>query len=992
MKIKTAKFSLIGFTLAVMLTANFAVAQTPATTTSGGASVTSADLQAMKNLSSDIRRTKNKIGGWWITGGTTQQDYLDIRQKGLEMCADIGNRLYVITGSKPGTSITTAWAEAVNSCNFATYIAKGTPTDFLGIQLKRDFIIREDIPGNSPGGILYNQISNNKTKALTQTEYEAAQKTALASVNPLAGTAVAALDNITNVILTTITSVLTSAVLSLTALGGMLIDFANNQTANALLPDIVGKGWTIIRDLMNMVFILALIIISIATILRRPENYNVRKTILNLILMALLINFSKVIAETLISASDAVANIFLSVSNLNSYGQLFSGLVTQGAGAGGFFYTNGAYGSGSAAAQGIAKILLAMFITAGYLGIAALIVVRLIGLWILTIFSPIAFAMNILPYTKNYAQQWWGTFIKYLVWSPVIMFFLYLINLIIVRKGSGYIIGSVADYILIGALMVAANIFTRKTGMYGTDAILNYAKQGSHMASRYLLRGTPVRHAGVALEKVGLAKVGKGIQKVGTTIEKGTARIEGLPNTISAPLKRSEAARQKLVSTQSRMDQIRLGTLPVDKDTASSLSFEELQLIHKKGKLDEKTIGTLYEHGGGGQRNSLLALHNAGLITDTNAQDAIRAGEWDKIGGKGQPLPSDYLIARDPQNNQLLDVTLRNPGADLKDQKIKAINLRYRQNRRQRRDQGAGVAATVAAAAAGGAMGAAGGGNPPPGGQNPPPPRGGGTPRPPRPPRGPRGGGGNPPGGQGPQNPPPTPPNPGGNPRPPRAAPQAPIGGGAAANPSALGNPNNPKPVGGGATPAAQANNFRQGLANPINPTAAFDSREDEQRAAEKLGQAASALTGSAIVVEKNVEKSTQNITAATENLTENLDQLKQVVRNLKDNYKNQRPNQINPPAIAVNGLGSVYPDEDKMLRRINELRTIYENQLKQGLTRGRAVRHLFDSVLTTQEKQSLIKAEEDDFTRQNSDPNFKVTMKMSPESYLPDLFESISK
>jgi hypothetical protein len=572
--IKIAKISLIASTIAITTFANFAYAQT--------ASVSAADLQVMQKLSVDIRNAKNK--------GSTSQEYLDLRQKGMEMCADIGKRLFVVTGSKPGTSATTAWAEAANSCNFATYVGKGTPSDFLGIQLKRDFVIQEDVPGNTPGGILYNQILFNSKTPLTQAQYDRNVKTVSAVINSDA-TITSAFDKVTNIVITTITNILTGAVLALTALGGMLIDFANNQTSNALLPDIVDKGWTITRDLMNMVFILALIIISIATILRRPENLNARKTILNLILMALLINFSRVIAETLIGASDAVGRIFLAGTNLNSYGQLFSGLVTQG---GSFFYTNGAYGSGSAATQGVAKIIVAMAITAGYLGIAGIIVVRLIGLWILTIFSPIAFALNVLPQTKAYSKQWWDTFIKYLIWFPVIMFFMYLINLIIIKKGTGYIVGSVADYILIAALMAGATIFTRKSGIYGADKIMNYAQQGGRMASKYILRGSAVRHAGIGLEKVtGGGRVSSAIKTAGEKWQRTAQYTEAAPGAVKTMFNKAEENYKKGVSSAGKEILYKTGFVE-DKEMLKSPK-DTYRIFQDKLKSDKFTVNDMHD-------------------------------------------------------------------------------------------------------------------------------------------------------------------------------------------------------------------------------------------------------------------------------------------------------------------------------------------------------------------------------------------------------------
>ena len=67
----------------------------------------------------------------------------------------------------------------------------------------------------------------------------------------------------------------------------------------------VVKGWAIVRDLCNMFFILILLVIAFATILR-VEGYDIKKMVPKLIIMAILINFSKTICGLIIDAADLV--------------------------------------------------------------------------------------------------------------------------------------------------------------------------------------------------------------------------------------------------------------------------------------------------------------------------------------------------------------------------------------------------------------------------------------------------------------------------------------------------------------------------------------------------------------------------------------------------------------------------------------------------------------------------------------------------------------
>ena len=53
-------------------------------------------------------------------------------------------------------------------------------------------------------------------------------------------------------------------------------------------------GWTIVRDVCNMFFVVIMLVIAFATVLR-IENYSYKKLLPKLVIMAILINFSKMI-------------------------------------------------------------------------------------------------------------------------------------------------------------------------------------------------------------------------------------------------------------------------------------------------------------------------------------------------------------------------------------------------------------------------------------------------------------------------------------------------------------------------------------------------------------------------------------------------------------------------------------------------------------------------------------------------------------------------
>ncbi len=91
-----------------------------------------------------------------------------------------------------------------------------------------------------------------------------------------------------------------------------VMEFGNPQDAS-----VVRIGWTIVRDITNMFFILALLVIAFATILRR-ETYGMKALLPKLIGIALLINFSLALAGVVIGFANGLTAVFLQDDKLFS--------------------------------------------------------------------------------------------------------------------------------------------------------------------------------------------------------------------------------------------------------------------------------------------------------------------------------------------------------------------------------------------------------------------------------------------------------------------------------------------------------------------------------------------------------------------------------------------------------------------------------------------------------------------------------------------------
>jgi hypothetical protein len=100
---------------------------------------------------------------------------------------------------------------------------------------------------------------------------------------------------------------------------------------------VVGLAWTMIRDMVNMVFIILLIIISFSTIfgtLGFLRNWHARTALMPLIIAAIVMNFSLAIGKTVVLASNEAAKIILNAMDRNPGGALVAAmqpnqLITQ---------------------------------------------------------------------------------------------------------------------------------------------------------------------------------------------------------------------------------------------------------------------------------------------------------------------------------------------------------------------------------------------------------------------------------------------------------------------------------------------------------------------------------------------------------------------------------------------------------------------------------------------------------------------------------------
>ncbi|MDO8622369.1 MAG: hypothetical protein Q7R80_04015 [bacterium] len=194
----------------------------------------------------------------------------------------------------------------------------------------------------------------------------------------------------------------------------------------------VKNGWVIVRDVANMFFIVVLLIIAFATILN-VSSYQWKAMLPQLLIAAILINFSKTIAGIFIDISQVIMLTFVNgfaAAAGGNFANMFQiqGLLTldpNTAVAVGLLQILGGY---------ILAFVLVTIALVTTLIMAVILAFRIVMLWALVVLSPLPYLLNILPQGKKYGEKWWSMFGEYLTAGPVLAFFLWLA---LVSVGSG---------------------------------------------------------------------------------------------------------------------------------------------------------------------------------------------------------------------------------------------------------------------------------------------------------------------------------------------------------------------------------------------------------------------------------------------------------------------------------------------------------------------------------------------------------------------------
>ncbi|MFA5029166.1 MAG: hypothetical protein WC518_00235 [Patescibacteria group bacterium] len=194
---------------------------------------------------------------------------------------------------------------------------------------------------------------------------------------------------------------------------------------------LVKEGWRIVRDICNNFFIVILLVIAVGTILRVP-NYQYKQLLPKLLIMAVLINFSKMITGVLIDFFQIIMVFFGgALVKENAAGVILASvglykLYLLGQNPGGQILGNENLQDWDITIALFFAIVISI-VACVAIGVTMIILVyRIVMLWILVILSPAAYFLSSFPKGQQYAGMWWSQFASNLVVGPVLLFFLYL--------------------------------------------------------------------------------------------------------------------------------------------------------------------------------------------------------------------------------------------------------------------------------------------------------------------------------------------------------------------------------------------------------------------------------------------------------------------------------------------------------------------------------------------------------------------------------------
>jgi hypothetical protein len=303
--------------------------------------------------------------------------------------------------------------------------------------------------------------------------------------------------------------------------GGVVLDFAVNEYVIGFGETwgIGGTGvggaidltWAIIRDMFNIGFIFGLVWLGFKMILRSDDS-NTRRTLITLIIAALLVNFSLFITKfvvdfTNILASE-IAESFAPALNADveisaAFMQLF-GLTTVWEGSEGTTVDATSY------MQIFGTAIVFMIGAFTFFAGGIMLIIRFAALCIYMVFSPLMFLGFVFPGLQNISRSYWKGFLGRAFFAPAYLMLVYLSAYVMGSynsSASGFadafsgenadaVAASIGPFLLVSVFLIASVVVAGKMSTTGASTVLSVGNNIRGRAQR-VVKNTANRAGGV---------------------------------------------------------------------------------------------------------------------------------------------------------------------------------------------------------------------------------------------------------------------------------------------------------------------------------------------------------------------------------------------------------------------------------------------------------------------------------------------------------------
>jgi len=434
--------------------------------------------------------------------------------------------------------------------------------------------------------------------------------------------------------------------------------------------NIVQIGWVIVRDVANLAIVISLLIIAFYTVINK-QSFHYKTMLPKLILAAILVNFSKSIAGLLIDFGQVFMMYFV-----HAFENIAAGNLTYGFGIEDMMSIRNAAEAGGREVGDwnvFGALVLAVIMVVVALGVvvsmAVMLLYRIIMLWILIIFSPIAYVAGLIPGAQKYSGEWWSNFGKNITFGPVLAFMFWL-SMTVLSQISGdshvmklemnkkeYLAGGsgnlaptdyayfasqvsspqrVFDYMVTVGLLIACLMVAKQSGVAGAEIAGKWQTKmegaGKWIAKRPQLAG---KWAG--------KKTWQGV-KAGTEATKLPAGVRALGQRMKTSKAGRLAGLDKEYTAEQRAERDAIMTAKWGGERGKNAlrQFEYQQSMKKSKEMEER--GEFM----GGEDLNRIKLH-----------DDIKAGKWKEVNARRLYMANSKDMNLSKLNNDFYESEFR---------------------------------------------------------------------------------------------------------------------------------------------------------------------------------------------------------------------------------------------------------------------------------------------------------------------------------------------